>query len=526
MPFPKRLIYYGLMLLLTLLVLEGLARLGYYLAFDHWYGGGRAVATAPEPAPAVTKHRWRHPFYAYTPPDAWDALNLMPPPQREDTVIIAVLGGSVANEVAPPLRSALYRYFIDHNLPRRPLLLDLTEGGMKQPQQFAAAANALLLGGHFDLLVNLDGFNETYSAYLNYQQGVFPFFPNRWSHTLDLTAEETLLIGRIALLRAEQDELRRNSAAHPFRSSALYGLVNRYRWERGGRQILQLNHALTAAQADYSLEKHGPRRTFSEDDDFLHAAARVWYRGSRLLAQLAQRAGADYYHFLQPNHYVPGIKTLTAAEQEIYQAGSRYERITRQGYPRLQEFGDRLQAAHPPIHYFDLTGIFADRRETLLRDACCHFNERGNELLAAAMLERMTPALQRAANAAIVDRPLSGLAYAAPREPDELLIDAAFRVYRRAGSRLLYVKADCTAADRENPFFLHITPVDPADLPAARREYGFDSRVFTFATAAGGVVNGQCSAEYPLIDYPIAAIRTGQFNAAGEIWSGEYHFPQ
>ena len=134
--------------------------------------------------------------------------------------------------------------------------------------------------------------------------------------------------------------------------------------------------------------------------------------------------------------------------------------------------------------------------------------------------------MQRAANAAIADRPLSALTYAAPREPDVLLIDADFRVYRRAGSRLLYVKADCTAADRENSFFLHITPVDPADLPAARREYGFDSRVFTFATAAGGVVNGQCSAEYPLIDYPIAAIRTGQFNAAGEIWSGEYPFPQ
>ena len=523
MSTPKKLAYYGIMLLLTLLALEGLARLGYYLAFGQGYGGGRAVATAPEPAAAATQHRWRHPFYAYIPPEPWADLNLLPPPERNDTVVIALLGGSVANDVAPYLRRAVHRHFIANDLPRRPLVLALTHGGMKQPQQFAVAANTLLLGGHFDLLVNLDGFNEIYSAYLNYQQGIFPFFPNRWSHTLDLTAEETLLIGRIALLREEQAELRRNSVSSPFRYTALYGLVNRYRWERVGRQILQRNHDLTAIRSDYSLEKHGPRWTFSDDDEFLQEAARVWYRGSRLLAQLAQRAGADYYHFLQPNHYVPGTKTLTAAERAIYRAGSRYERVTRQGYPKLQGFAERLQQADPAINYFDLTGIFVDHRETLLRDACCHFNERGQELLAAAMVERMGPALRQAA---VADKPVSGLAYAnPPAAADELLIDADFRVYRRAGGRLVYVKDDCAAADRENPFFLHITPVDPAVLSAERREYGFASRVFTFAAAAGGVVNGQCIAEYPIIDYPIAALRTGQFNDSGEIWSGEYHFP-
>ena len=521
---PKKLAYYGIMLLLTLLALEGLARLAYYLAFDQGYGGGRAVAAAAEPAAAATEHRWRHPFYAYIPPDPWADLNLMPPPERNDTVVIALLGGSVANEVAPYLRRAVYRYFSANALPRRPLVLALTFGGMKQPQQFAVAANTLLLGGHFDLLVNLDGFNETYSAYLNYQQGVFPFFPNRWSHTLDLTAEETLLIGRIALLREEQAELRRNSVASPFRYTALYGIVNRYRWERVGRQILQRNHDLTAIRADYSLEKHGPRRTFSDDDDFLQEAARVWYRGSRLLAQLAQRAGADYYHFLQPNHYVPGAKTLTAAEQAIYRAGSRYERVTRQGYPKLQEFEERLQKADPAIHYYDLTGIFAGHRETLIRDSCCHFNERGQELLAAAILERMEPALRRAAAAG---PPVSGLAAAArPAPPEELLIDAAFQVYRRDGNYLLYVKDNCAAADLENPFFLYTLPVDLTDLPADRRDHGFENYDFAPYKEGGGIINGRCFAEKQLRAYPLTAIRTGQFNAAGEIWSGEHHFSE
>ena len=40
MPFRRKILYYGLLLGLTLLVLEGMARLAYYAAYDQWYGGG------------------------------------------------------------------------------------------------------------------------------------------------------------------------------------------------------------------------------------------------------------------------------------------------------------------------------------------------------------------------------------------------------------------------------------------------------------------------------------------------------
>ena len=538
MPALKKVLYYGIMLLLTLLAVEGMARLAYYLAFDQGYGGvmdpgaggglAPAAATTPaaEPAAAFNRARVRHPFYAYTHPDPWAGLNEMPPrPESADTVVIALVGGSVAEQARPYLQRAVYRYFIDHNLPRRPTVLALADGAMKQPSQLAVAANTLLLGGHFDLLVNLDGFNEIYFSFANRQKGVFPFYPEAWSSGVDLTATETLLIGRIALLRAEQAELQRRRAVSPFRYTALYGLMNRYRQGQLERQIIQGNHELAAAASAYSLEKHGPRRTFREDDDFLQAAARVWYRGSLLLASVAQLAGADYYHFLQPNQYVPDAKPLSPTElANFYRAGSRQERIVGEIYPRLQGLGDRLQEESPAINYYDLTGIFAANRETLYSDACCHFNARGNELLAAAMVERLAPALRRAAWA---ERPVSRLAAAArPLPPEELLIESDFRVYRRDSNRLLYVKDDCVAADLENPFFLHIFPEDLAALPADRREHGFENYDFEPYAWGGGIINGQCLAERPLRPYPIAAIRTGQFNAAGEIWSGYYTFPK
>ena len=538
MPLSKKILYYGLMALLTLLVLEGMARLAYYLAFDQGYGwaaergigGGTAepaARAAEQPAAAFNRARVRHPFYAYTHPDPWAGLNEMPPrPEGDDTVVIALVGGSVAEQVWPYLQRAMYRYFIDHELPRRPAVLALADGAMKQPAQLAVAANNLLLGGHFDLLVNLDGYNEIYFSFANRQKGVFPFHPEAWSHGVDLTAAETLQIGRIALLRGEGAELQRRQAVSPFRYTALYGIVNRYRQEQIRRQIIQGNHNLAAAQSDYSLEKHGPRRIFAEDAAFHQEAARVWYRGSLLLASVAQLAGAEYYHFLQPNQYVPNAKPLSAAEvTDFYRAVSPREQAIRQNYhPRMQEFGARLQLEGPGFHYFDLTGIFADHRETLYADACCHLNERGNELLAAAMVARMAPALRRAA---VADKPVSRLADAArPNLPDELLLDADFRVYRREGNRLLYVKDNCAAADLENPFFLHIIPADLADLPAERREHGFANQDFVPALGGGGIINGQCRVEKPLLDYPIAALRTGQFDDAGEIWGGEYRFSE
>ena len=51
MPFRKKILYYGLMLFLTLLALEGMARLAYYAAYGQGYSGGRSDETNDIPPP-------------------------------------------------------------------------------------------------------------------------------------------------------------------------------------------------------------------------------------------------------------------------------------------------------------------------------------------------------------------------------------------------------------------------------------------------------------------------------------------
>ena len=95
-----------------------------------------------------------------------------------------------------------------------------------------------------------------------------------------------------------------------------------------------------------------------------------------------------------------------------------------------------------------------------------------------------------------------------------------FDLYRR-DKELVYLRESCAAADTAANFFLHIIPMDVADLPAEQQSAGFANRDFAFARY-GGSFDGKCLAIIPLPDYPVKAIRTGQYVAGqGEVWAVE-----
>ena len=98
-------------------------------------------------------------------------------------------------------------------------------------------------------------------------------------------------------------------------------------------------------------------------------------------------------------------------------------------------------------------------------------------------------------------------------------IRSTYAVYH-SNKNLIYVKQNCRLPDLTTLFFLHITPSDPKDLHAGRRQYGYDNRDFSIDNYAAPS-SGECSITVRLPQYPIAAIRTGQYNAEGRLWEGE-----
>ena len=90
---------------------------------------------------------------------------------------------------------------------------------------------------------------------------------------------------------------------------------------------------------------------------------------------------------------------------------------------------------------------------------------------------------------------------------------------------LTYSKPHCAAEDTRAPFYLHIFPARAADLPAHRREHGFDALDFNFDANQIQAPAGGCASRVALPNYAIDRIRTGQHTAAGPLWRAGIKIP-
>ena len=101
------------------------------------------------------------------------------------------------------------------------------------------------------------------------------------------------------------------------------------------------------------------------------------------------------------------------------------------------------------------------------------------------------------------------------------IIRSDWHVYLVENS-LIYVKAQCSAKDAQPVFFLHLVPVEAADLSIRRRPFGFDNLDFRLTRSQSSLGAEGCLAIRELPDYPIAAIHTGQYAGEGRIWGGSF----
>jgi hypothetical protein len=330
-----------------------------------------------------------------TPEDDYGfGLELSPLQRRSpDKLIVAATGGSLAFMT---FRDA--RALIEQRLRSAPrfagrevVLLPLALPGHKQPQQLMALSYLLALGAEFDVVVNLDGYNEVaLPAVENVAHGVFPAFPRLWSFRIPGLASSASLrgLGAQALLETARAEAAVLSAEAPWRysptASLLWRSANRFLLHRLGRE--RLRTALEGS-GSRSFEATGPARRYS-DEGALHAElAALWMQSSLLMHQLCRANGIEYLHFLQPNQYLPGSKPLSVEERIVARRASDYARAVELGYPRLVEAGRALAARG--VRFHDLTRLFAEVEATLYVDSCCHVNAEGSRRIGSAIAEAL-----------------------------------------------------------------------------------------------------------------------------------------
>ena len=92
--------------------------------------------------------------------------------------------------------------------------------------------------------------------------------------------------------------------------------------------------------------------------------------------------------------------------------------------------------------------------------------------------------------------------------------------------RLIYIAESCRDFDPEFPFFLHIVPADPDDLPDHRKALGtrFDNYDFSFHQE-GFRFGERCAVIRNLPAYDIMQISTGQYAEEDQLWREEIYIP-
>lgn len=308
------------------------------------------------------------------------------------TVSIAVLGGSVATYLVVDGRKELESEIerIGRYTGRKIHIANLALGGMKQPQQLMAMNYFLSLGAHFDIVINLDGFNDIVLSVQNHRVNTFPFYPRAWNLRVAGHSNRHWLrnVGQIAYLENIQSYLPRIFSYAPLRYSVTANLI----WDQldlGMQKSIENKRRVLAHETlsgnktrkqDSRYVETGPERSYASDDERYRAMADYWKRSSMMLNDLARGNGFLYFHFLQPNQYVPNSKIFSAEERAIALTGEGvYEKAATEGYPYLIEAGEQLPEAG--VNFTDLTMMFGDNDEVLYSDNCCHFNKRGTSLI-------------------------------------------------------------------------------------------------------------------------------------------------
>lgn len=315
-----------------------------------------------------------------------------PVPQKQDDTKfkVGIFGGSVAHMYSSMEYKELQSSIATQLgvAPKQVALYSFALPGYKQPQQLMALTYLYSLGYRFDLILNIDGFNEIALSYVeSYGRGVSSYFPRNWYlYSRGVQQFEAANLIRIYhILRTLQYKAAQYSWEKSYTAQKL--------WAWAYYQVLgALDSRLKKIPSPYQTQ--GPETyAGATDADVKKQIIDTWKQSTIQMNHIAKANGAQYIEFLQPNQYVPNTKPYSAEElQKFVNKNHPYAEITKNMYPEL------IRAAHSSssddLTIVDLSQVFLHKNETLYADDCCHYNKRGYEILTSAIMDAITPLLQ------------------------------------------------------------------------------------------------------------------------------------
>lgn len=323
-----------------------------------------------------------------------EPLLRIPPLRAEEVrpIRVLVLGGSLAahlsdntsRNAAPSPPASFSGLKLDHTHiaqhilnkhfgTRRFEVYNAAIRGGKQPQQLFKLMYLLMLGERYDIVVNLDGFNEIALPIVeNLPLGNHALYPRAYTRLVQSVAGGALT----SCIPSANSHIDRLSYIPPLE---VWYLIEIHRCHAA------VEFAGNVAQDPITrISRFEP----STEEAFVQRSIAVWRESSLAIARLAPAYGFRYVHVLQPNQYVAGSKPLSDQERAQAHRQTPYARAIQDHYATLR--GDFLSQEAQSL-FVDMRPAFRDVQATLYRDTCCHLNNLGVAMLVEKIANEAAP---------------------------------------------------------------------------------------------------------------------------------------
>ena len=396
-------------LLVFVVLAEAVAAADYY--FQHrafFYTASKAVPAAiPETARAELSADALHPYFGpihrpgvrpQTNNVGFGAKQAFPYVRQSDRqFLIGIFGGSVAQAFCtrgmPYLAEALKRdpYLAD----REVVPLCFSHEGYKQPQQLIVLAYFLSLGQRYDLVINIDGFNEVALGSRSHERGRDVSMPSplHVDPLLNLIDLATLTPARVrALARISEYKEQLNRLADRMartRIAAVHVALDRY-------YVFTMNRYRDAVAAYDALPSNPPASSIllltpplkprPAAGEVYGDIAAAWMSASLLMHDMLAARGVPYLHVLQPNQYFAGHVFGDDEGRIALNDSTPFKSAVVNGYPVLRRAAESLAGRE---NFLDDTAAFDHEPAAVYEDDCCHYTDRGYAVLAGDIAERV-----------------------------------------------------------------------------------------------------------------------------------------
>jgi len=309
----------------------------------------------------------------------------------ENEIIVGIFGGSVGTGTA---LSAHNSDIFSKNPPsawagKKVTVLNFSVSGYRQPQQLFTFQYFVLIGQHFDAVINIDGFNETVTSPKNNSENA------EWSYPADsLWGATTRQLEAVA--RRQQDS-RANwleqglGAANAYLRSCRFGLC--VIWGETLKSAYRFGPRAGAAEVldpQKTLFPVAPYAKPADEKRLFDELGNLWVASSISMSDFAKRIGVAYVHVLQPNQWDRRFGAYDPIDPK-HPYGWVIDWVN-MGYKVFRERIPVLQSAG--VHAVDASGIFAGEPwRKNYSDDCCHYTEEGYHRLHLRMIRAISDQL-------------------------------------------------------------------------------------------------------------------------------------